>query len=186
MLLDIPLEVFNLIIDNIDYKDTYNLLQTNSYFNKNYGNKNFIERYNHKIDLSKYLNQDYNRFHNLIKYVNKDYLHEIFKYSVSKINIVWMNCICGVYDLRFIFECMYNGCRIEDDLKLKSKHFYKHFYKHILKSIVENDRFKTQILIDNNNMLTSLHSQFVPIDNSNVTIEDRRAAWQWWQSLKTF
>lgn len=166
MLFNLPIEILNLIIDLLNYKDIYNLLLINSYFNNKYGKDKFKEKYISNIHLEKYLNKDYNKFKNLIQYVNEDKLEEIFLLSLHDIKTVWINFMCGIYDMKYIFECMYYGCRINDTKKLQGQalHFYRFFYNHILRAIVEGDREKTQININNCKMVRSLHTDFKPFN----------------------
>ena len=78
---------------------------------------------------------------------------------------VFSNFQNGFGDMRFIFELMYKGCILDQNIILKNNleknHFYIHFYNDLLNCIIYNDRKKT---IDNINKipkLTSLKKNFI-------------------------
>ena len=130
---DILIEIFN----SCDIKDKIKLCEVN---------KNFYELLNPKIKKYKlitFLNKDYLQFY---KFLNEyeylegskdiEYIGKLIVKSFMNIPTVWASHICGMYDLRFVFELMYNGYDIEtDDIKIYNLHFFIHFYSRIKKCI---------------------------------------------------
>lgn len=166
MLLNLPVDIQKLVINNLECKDVYYLLLTNSIFNNEFGKKKFKEKYRNIIFLKKYLNKNYDKFKYLIKYVEKKDLDMIFILALNNIQTVWSDQVCGFFDMKYIFECIFHGCHINniDLLKRNGLHFYKYFYDDIVKTIVEDDREKTQYNIDNCKKLKALHSNFIPFN----------------------
>ena len=139
-LLELPKELILEILSKIDYwKDNKSLIETAPYFRKRIGGEIFKERFLPYFFKNKFINNNYVKFKKYINLLNKKELHNIFLLSLSNIKTVWMNEVCGFYDMRYIFECMYNGCRIKDkDIRYINKvkgnatHFYLCFYNDLL------------------------------------------------------
>ena len=77
-------------------------------------NKYLYKKYNKKIHfyrLDKYLNNDYIKFYKLLNKYNykedKEYLEENLNLSINNINTIWKDDINGYYDLRYLFELIY-------------------------------------------------------------------------------
>ena len=143
-----------LIYNRLNYKEKYNLIRVNK-------------------DLYHLLFDDYNKY-KLIKYVNHDYLkyYELlnnYDYKKDKefMNLIivkaFMNIpklkpslVVEMYDLRYIFELLYNGyCPKGSDIKIYNPHFYIHFYSK-MKDCIVNDRKITLSNIEKNSYLYSL------------------------------
>tara|TARA_Y100001958_G_C21171863_1_gene503484 strand:- start:154 stop:693 length:540 start_codon:yes stop_codon:yes gene_type:complete len=120
-----------------------------------------------KYKLFYYLNNDYLNFYNLLKnenYSSDEYfMNRIILKAFMKIPILEVSKVCSMYDLRFIFELMFNGYGINsEEIKLISKpHFYVHFYNVIL-NCLNDSREKTLKNISNSKFLFSLqkHPKF--------------------------
>jgi transcriptional regulator with PAS, ATPase and Fis domain len=170
-------------------KDKHNMIQVNKYFN------NLFQDDFNKYYVKKLLNTDYLEFY---KYLNKydyemDFLNKLLINATEDIHTVWSQnvtkrCIWSQnvsryesYDLRYIFELMYKGCILKDNIEtmyqgsiikvnitsyMVNKHinnntrnFYKNFYKHILQSIVYNDRQATLFNIEHSSVMISALKQ---------------------------
>ena len=65
--------------------------------------------------------------------------------------------VIEMYDLRFIFELLYNGyCPSNDEIKRLNIHFYIHFYSKLKNCIILNDRELTIKNIEKDSYLFSL------------------------------
>ena len=65
-----------------------------------------------------------------------------------------------MYDLRFIFELLYNGyCPTKDEIKRLNIHFYIHFFSKIKDSIILNNRKLTIDNIERDSYLFSLKQE---------------------------
>ena len=164
MLLKLPIDILHEIDKFLIIQDVYNLLLTNTYFNNVFGKDKFKKKYCDLLNLEKYINKNYNKFKHLIQYVSKDRLEKTFIYSLNNITTVWMNDVCGTYDMKYIAECMYNGLQINTINKINSEglHFYRFFYNSLLECIIIGDKKQTQKNIDNCAILRNLHTNFKP------------------------
>jgi hypothetical protein len=170
-------------------KDKHNMIQVNKYFN-NLFQDDFNKYYVKKLlntDFNKYyvkklLNTDYLEFY---KYLNKydyemDYLNTLLINATEDIHTVWSQYVSGTYDLRYIFELMYKGCVLKDNIETMyqgsiikvnitsysdrrvnndTRNIYKNFYKHIVQSIVYNDRHATLFNIEHSGVMLSALKQ---------------------------
>ena len=159
-------------------KDKHNMIQVNKYFN------NLFQDDFNKYYVKKLLNTDYLEFY---KYLNKydyemDYLNKLLINATEDIHTVWSQYVSGTYDLRYIFELMYKGCTLKDNIETMYQgsiikvnitsysdirvnndtiNFYKNFYKHIVQSIVYNDRQATLFNIEHSSgMLSALKQSY--------------------------
>jgi len=161
----LPYDVLSLVVDNLGCIDTYNLSLTNSSFNDNFGKDKLRNKY-HYLVVKKLVNRDFDKFQKEIPNVNDNERDEIFIHTLHDIRTVWMSQEQGFYNMKYIFECMINGSRINDVNCLtnhNSNHFYEFFYHPIVDCIgylgVE-DREEIQENIDRSGMLRSLYSNF--------------------------
>ena len=167
---DLPIDVLPFIINNLHYKDIYNLFYVSKDINEMYGSS-FKEKYYHNY-LIKLINNNYEKFKDELHYV-KDGLNELFIHSLQNIETVWLNNEQGFHNMKYIYECMLRGCRINDDilnqLTITGYHFYDHFYIDLLDLLdcMDDDRFVTQENINNCGKLRSLHSTFRPYPKKN-------------------
>ena len=69
--------IINLIIRDLNYKDTKNFLLSSSYF---YFDNNYLlkDKFINELELSKYINNDYKKYKKYIKFVNEDKLINLF------------------------------------------------------------------------------------------------------------
>ena len=154
---DIIILIYNKLVNT---KDIYNFIIINKYF------YNLLKNNFNKLKLEYYLNKNYICFYKYLqKYnYNKEILNNLFIKAIHNILTVWSNKQNGFYDMRYIFELMYKGCVLNDDIvknyNLKNNHFYKHFYFNIINCIVYNNRKKTINNINNSSNLTSLKQNF--------------------------
>ena len=147
---DILLEIFTLC----EVKDKKKLCEVNKFFYE------LLTPKLQKYKLITFLNQDYLQFY---KFLNEydysgdiTYMEKVIVRSFMTIPTVWASHICGMYDLRFIFELMYKGYDIKtEDIKIYNLHFYIHFYSRIKKCIA-NTRKETLSNIDKCAYLFSL------------------------------
>jgi hypothetical protein len=174
---DISDEISINIYEKIDeIKDKHNMIQVNKYFN------NLFQDDFNKYYVKKLLNTDYLEFY---KYLNKydyemDFLNNLLIKATEDIHTVWSQYVSGTYDLRYIFELMYKGCILKDNIETMyqgsiikvnitsysdirvnndTRNFYKNFYKHILQSIVYNDRQATLFNIEHSSVMLSALKQ---------------------------
>ena len=84
---------------------------------------------------------------------------------MQNIDTVWFNYEQGFHNMKYVYECMLRGCRINNDIRnqlnIRGYHFYDHFYKDLL-NCMDDDRIVTQENINNCKKLFSLHSTFIP------------------------
>jgi hypothetical protein len=170
MILYLHFDILNHILHNYLDLDSYiNLIKTCKSINES--KSNVIKEKFVTIQLQKYINTNYVKFNKLISLISKSNLDEVFKLCLFKIETIWENQQNGRYDLRFIFECLYNGCKIKNKSDyfecnnlnyIKYCHFYNHFYQDIVNCIVENNKVLTLKKINNCPKLKSLHSDYKP------------------------
>ena len=134
-------DLLYIIYEKLNSSDKFNFIKINKYI------------YNlFKINMQKYgiinlLNKDYPKFYyfyNKYKF-NSEFNNLLFKKAISDIKIVWGgNGTMGYYDLRYIFEIMFNESNINEyTTKLLNNHFYIFFYNNLKNCIVYNNRPKT-------------------------------------------
>lgn len=168
MLNDIPIELLPLIIDKLQFNDTYNLLLTNKKFNNEFGKDKFKKKYQYLL-VERLLNNDLHKFKKEIINLSEKERHEIFLESIHNIRTIWLNEQQGFYDMKYILECMMYGSRITNLNEITnhtSNHFNNHFYNYIVECIGDltiKDREKIQKNIDDTPVLKGLHSNFIPI-----------------------
>lgn len=162
MITSLPIDILPFIINNLHFKDIYNLFYVSKDIQKMYSSE-FKGKYYHNY-LIKLVNNNYEKFKNELHYV-KDGLNELFIYSLQNIDTVWFNYEQGFHNMKYVYECMLRGCRINNDIRkqlnIRGYHFYDHFYKDLL-NCMDDDRIVTQENIDNCKKLFSLHSTFRP------------------------
>ena len=162
-------DVLSLIVDHLGCSDTYHLLLTNHSFNNDFGKDKFKKKF-HFLLVKSLVNQNFNKFQKEISNINDSERDEIFIHTLHDIRTVWLNQEQGFYNMKYIFECMINGSRINDRSRLtnhNSTHFYEFFYQPIVDcigSLNEEDRKEIQEKIDLSGILRSLNSDFKPVD----------------------
>ena len=158
---NIPHDIIFDILDNIvTYRDKINFISTNkSYYHE------FID------DLKKY---------KLIKMINKDYYEtcelldkyeygsdsQYIKEVVTKSLILSYNTTYGFYDMRYIFELMFQFNFSDSYIEGLNPHFYIHFYGRVMECIVKGDRKKTLENINEKKMLRCLRGN-IRIDKND-------------------
>lgn len=148
-------DILEIIFINLPIRERIELIKTNKFFYENF--KKEIQKY--KLIL--YANKDYvNFYHTLNDYKYEDYYEKIYMNKIIArcfmyIPNVWATQTCGMYDLRFIFELIFNGYDLEKEVKKYNIHFYIHFYKRI-KDCLSNSREKTLLEIEKDSYLFSL------------------------------
>ena len=145
-----------LISNNLtDIKDKRNLCIINKFFYENMSP--MLEKYK----LIIYLNRDYLNFYTTLNKYNYSedikYMNKLVIKSFMDIPNIWSSNICCMYDLRYIFELMFNGYGLVRDIKIYNVHFYIHFYQKIL-DCISIDRKETLDNIEKCPYLFSLKS----------------------------
>jgi len=167
----LPNDILSLVVDILGAIDTYNLILTNSSFNDEFG-KDKIKRKFYYLTIKNLVNRDFDKFQVKIKDVEDDDRNEIFIHTLHDIRTVWMSQEAGFYNMKYIFECMINGSRINNVNRLTnhtSNHFYKFFYHPIVNCIGDlgvKDREEIQDNVDRSGMLRSLYSNFVEYEKA--------------------
>tara|TARA_B100001123_G_C15197431_1_gene981908 strand:+ start:543 stop:1058 length:516 start_codon:yes stop_codon:yes gene_type:complete len=169
-ILNLPYEIIELIMTDLSCGFYYNFIRTTKKIYLKFGKEKFKKKFMNFVLVKKYLNNDYNKFKYYIQHLNEDELNKILILSVNNIETVWLNETCGFYNLKYIFECIYNGGNINDinNLNHTGKHFYRFFYNNILINIVKDNREETQKNVDNCVVLKNLHTQFRPYIKNQV------------------
>ena len=148
-------DILELIFINLPIRERIEFIKTNKFFYKNF--KKEIQKY--KLIL--YVNKDYiNFYHTLNDYKYEDYYEKIYMDKIIArcfmyIPNIWASYTCGMYDLRFVFELIFNGYDYEKEIKEYNVHFYIHFYKRIKYCLSEN-REETLERIEKDSYLFSL------------------------------
>ena len=159
------MESIFLKIDPRRTHDRLNLIKTNRHLYKKYYNTVV------KMNIHKMLNRNYTafyRFLNTFSYSNKE-KSILLKSALKNTPIVWYNRTCGINDLRYIFELMYNGAYVDIKTMLSiNEHLVSKMCGKIQKSIYPGDRQKTKAALNRNDHLKSLHSNFIPYSVNNL------------------
>ena len=160
----LPTDLILIIIENLNYRDLYKFINTNSNINNNFS-QYFKDKYYH-ILLMKLVNNDLHTFCNKLVLLNNEQLEKVFIHTLNNIETVWLNKCQGFYDMKYILECMVLGSKlnykIEIYLNNNARHFKNHFYDKLLEVVECKDRKSIQNKIDNIPKLKSLHSTFIP------------------------
>ena len=168
MLKQLPNDVLEIIINNLEIKDRYSFILTNKTNNDNFGKEKFKKKFQYLL-VKRLLNNDLYKFKNEIINLSEKERNKIFLESIHNIRTIWLNEQQGFYDMKYILECMMYGSRITDLNEITnhtSNHFNNHFYNYIVECIgflTIKDREKIQKNIDNTPVLKGLHSNFKPI-----------------------
>ena len=158
------IELIYLKIDPRRTHDRLNLIKTNRHLYKKYYNTVV------KMNIHKTLNRDYLgffRFLNTFSYSNKE-KSILLKGALKNTPVVWDNETCGIWDLRYIFELMYNGAYVDIQTKLSiNQSVTGTMCGRITRCIFPGNRYKTMEALDRDDHLQSLHSYFVPYRKYN-------------------
>lgn len=157
----LPNDIILIIFNNInDIQSLFNFIILNKNIN------NLLKLKFKKYFIEYTLNNDYLLFYKILNNneFNMIYLNNLLIKAINKRLTVWSCKQNGFSDMIYIFELMFTGCRLNNQLikkhNLIKEHFYCYFYNDILKCIVYNDRIKTINNINNCNNLTSLKTNF--------------------------
>ena len=159
----LPDDIFIIIFDELEIiSDKNNLSQISGFSYKLLNSK--IQKYK----LIYFLNNDYAAFYDTLnkynytlnKYRNNktdiDFINKVIVKSFMNLPLIRSSKICSMYDLRYVFEILYKGYKLEtDDIKIYNLHFYIHFYSKIM-NCIDKDRSKTIENIEKNSYLFSL------------------------------
>lgn len=164
-------DIINIIVNNIsDSKSIFNFIITNKYF------YNLL-----KINLNKlkieyfFYNNKYLKFYECLQKFNynKLFLNCLFIKAIKNIKTVWSNNQNGFYDMRYIFELMFIGYELNNELiiinNLQNNNFYRNFYYDLKKTIIYKNRSETIKNINNTPILTSLKQNFTYYNKNNET-----------------
>lgn len=149
------IDILEIIFINLPIRERIKFIKTNKFIYENF--KKEIQKY--KLIL--YANKDYvNFYHTLTEntyndYYEKMYIDRVIVRCFVCIPHIWASYTCGMYDMRFIFELMFEGYDIAKEVKKYNVHFYIHFYKRI-KDCLSDTREKTLLKIENDAYLFSL------------------------------
>ena len=120
-------------------------------------------------------NNDYIKFYKLLNKYNykedKEYLEEILNLSINNINTIWKDDINGYYDLRYLFELIYEYNDMIEILNFQdSYNNNNHIKVMIINNIllcIKSSRSETLKQIDNAKYLSSLKNDFNPKSKKN-------------------
>lgn len=146
--------LYNIYI-NLPIRERIKFIKTNKFLYENF--KKEIQKYK----LKSYANKDYVNFYYTLKdntyedYYEKIYMNEIVARCFMCIPSIWASHTCGMYDLRFIFELIFNGYDPEKEVKRYNVHFHIHFYERI-KDCLSDSREETLAKIKTDSYLFSL------------------------------
>jgi len=163
-------DILYLIYNNLNYKDKYNFIQINKDL------YHLLKDDYQKFKLIKYINNDYLNYYNLLNtfdYKNdEEFMNKIIIKAFMNIPKIKPSLVVEMYDLRYIFELIYNNYNIKDeDIKRYNPHFYIHFYKKIKNCIINNDRKLTLERIENDSYLYSLKQNKFKNNKEWITIQ---------------
>ena len=160
----LPTDLILIIIENLNYRDLYKFINTNSYINNNCS-QYFKDKYYH-IFVMKLVNNDLHTFCKKLVLLNNEQLEKVFIYTLNNIETLWLNKCRGFYDMKYILECMILGSKlnykIEIHLNNKAQHFVYYFYDELLEVVRHKNRKSIQNKIDNIPKFKNLHSTFIP------------------------
>lgn len=149
-------DIIILIYDKLNISDKNNFIK----INKLYYDLLISDFKKYKIML--YVNNDYLEFYNYItnyeynKLNEKIFINKVIIKAFMNIPHLWLSNYLCLYDLRYVFEILYNKYKIESsDIKIYNAHFYIHFYQKIL-NCLDDTREKTLENINKTSYLTSL------------------------------
>ena len=86
--------------------------------------------------------------------------------AVKGVGSVWDGGNCGYYDLRYLFELIYRGLNIDEDIIQNTKYSNLPIIMKKIKQCISFTRSETIHKVNNEVMLYSLHTLFTPIVQS--------------------
>ena len=146
--------LYNIYI-NLPIRERIEFIKTNKFLYENF--KKGIQKYK----LKSYANKDYVNFYYTLKdntyedYYEKIYMNKIITKCFMCIPVIQALHSCGMYDLRFIFELIFNGYDPEKEVKKYNVHFHIHLYERI-KDCLSDSREETLAKIETDSYLFSL------------------------------
>tara|TARA_Y100001970_G_C14143233_1_gene808372 strand:+ start:826 stop:1341 length:516 start_codon:yes stop_codon:yes gene_type:complete len=158
-------DTIDIIFDYLDPKLKYYFTLLNHLFYEHFNIK--IQKYK----LLNYINKDYLNFYKTLNENNYttdiQFIDKVIAKTFMNIPTIRPSKVVEMYDLRFVFELIFNGyCPNDSDIKLYNVHFYIHFYQRIKQCIV-NNRQVTINNIEKDSYLFSLKQNSKFKDDSN-------------------
>lgn len=131
------LDTIDIVFDYLEPKLKYYFTLLNHLFYERFCPR--IQKYK----LLNYINKDYLNFYKTLNennYINDiQFIDKVIAKTFMNIPTIRPSKVVEMYDLRFVFELIYNGyCPNDSDIKLYNVHFYIHFYQKIKQCIVNN------------------------------------------------
>lgn len=161
MLLLLSTDNLNFIFNKLNIIDKKNFILCNTELNKYFGGEN-LKKY--KIEF--YI---YNDFCNFYKFLNKysyteEYLNTLAIKIIKYIPSIYGCRSSGYYDMRYIFEIMYYGIILENNLVERlNKHFYIFFYKNLKDCFINQNKGN-----NNHKIIQLLKNNYKLIEGNNI------------------
>jgi hypothetical protein len=159
-------DILECIYLKIDNKRTQiNMVKTSRYLYKKYYDdlvKMYIYRTLTNKSIGYYDNSNgyYPLFYKYIKRFSYN------QYVLDNLLELYLKKNCS--DLRFIFELLYKGARIDNKLLVKlNERMATVYYPRIKRCIIRGNRKKTMVNLNNDPVLLQLHTGFVPNNINN-------------------
>ena len=124
-------------------------------------NKRLNERYKTEIikyKIKLYTNTDYLLFYDFLNryQYEPEFIDEVIAKAFICVPKFWPSAVVEMYDLRFIFELMFQGYALnKEQIKNYNPHLYIHFYNKI-RECLDSNRSKTLENIEQSSYLFSL------------------------------
>lgn len=150
--------IIDIIFNSLDYSDKFSFSKLN-HFSRKY--KDAI-----KYQVFHLINKDYHKYKRLFKIYrfNENELLHLGILAVSNINTLWGTTLTGYYDLRYIFELIFIGLKIDHPLMIDNcKGFNLYYLLKQITSCLSFNRFETIIKINNHPSLRVLNTSFIPL-----------------------
>lgn len=163
-------DLFDLIFITLSYEDKISFSQINSFT---------YNTYYHRIryTIHKSLLTDYRLFKMCFQrytYTEEE-IQDIGITAVKGIGSVWDISERGYYDLRYLFELIYRGLNIDEDIIQNTKYSNLPIIMKKIKQCISFTRSETIHKVNNEVMLYSLHTLFTPIVQSIKNIKKNKS-----------
>ena len=166
-ILDLPTEIINILFNNLtELKDKFYFSICNKELYNYLGGNNIL-----KFQIMQFLNNDYINFYKYLNTYNYDilFLNNLAKKAIKEIPAIYGSRSCGYYDMRFIFELMYNKIILKDKIvKSINNNFYTFFYGNLKLCFKNTERNKIIKKVNKQRMLQSLKNNFKVYKNKDL------------------
>ena len=151
-------DIFDILFQNLSYEDKINFSQINAFTYNTYYHRIRSTIHNSLLTDYRLFKMCFQRFT-----YREEEIQRMGVTAVKGIGTVWDISERGYYDLRFLFELIYRGLNIDEDIIQNTKYSNLPIIMKKIKQCISFTRSETIHKVNNEVMLYSLHTLFTPI-----------------------